>query len=112
LIPCFCIADLAIQNTLACKARSKKWIMLWIAPSEKDTDTAALEKRFWAAADQLRANSDLNILRFGIVPFDSLRFADSVAQQQAVIFQIRNLRRTRDLLLPRLLSGQINLKEN
>jgi type I restriction enzyme S subunit len=26
--------------------------------------------------------------------------------------QIRNLRRTRDLLLPRLLSGQVNLKEN
>ena len=26
--------------------------------------------------------------------------------------QIQNLRRTRDLLLPRLLSGQVNLKEN
>jgi hypothetical protein len=25
---------------------------------------------------------------------------------------IQNLRRTRDLLLPRLLSGQVNLKEN
>ena len=31
--------------------------MIWIAPSEKDTDTAALEKRIWAAADQFRANS-------------------------------------------------------
>jgi len=26
--------------------------------------------------------------------------------------KIQNLRRTRDLLLPRLLSGQVNLKEN
>jgi len=29
--------------------------MIWIAPSEKDTDTAALEKRLWDAADQFRA---------------------------------------------------------
>lgn len=33
--------------------------------------------------------------------------ADIIAKQQALIFQIQNLRRTRDLLLPRLLSGQI-----
>jgi type I restriction enzyme S subunit len=36
-------------------------------------------------------------------------FADIIAQQQALIFQIQNLRRTRDLLLPRLLSGQVEL---
>jgi type I restriction enzyme S subunit len=35
--------------------------------------------------------------------------ADTVAQQQVLIFQIQNLRRTRDLLLPRLLSGQVGL---
>lgn len=34
-----------------------------------------------------------------------------IAQQQTLVFQIQNLRRTRDLLLPRLLSGQINLTE-
>ena len=33
--------------------------MHWIAPSEKDTDNAALEKRLWDAADQFRANSGL-----------------------------------------------------
>ena len=33
--------------------------MNWIAPSEKDTATAALEKRLWDAADQFRANSGL-----------------------------------------------------
>ena len=36
--------------------------------------------------------------------------ANIIAQQQALIFQIQNLRRTRDLLLPRLLSGQINVQ--
>ena len=31
--------------------------MLWVAHSEKDTATDALEKRLWDAADQLWANS-------------------------------------------------------
>jgi type I restriction enzyme M protein len=31
--------------------------MIWTAPSEKDCDNEALEKRLWAAAEQLRANS-------------------------------------------------------
>ena len=35
----------------------------------------------------------------------------AIQQMQALIFQIQNLRRTRDLLLPRLLSGQIDVKE-
>jgi type I restriction enzyme S subunit len=34
---------------------------------------------------------------------------DAVAQQQALVFQTNNLRRTRDLLLPRLLSGAVHL---
>ena len=29
--------------------------MIWIAPSEKDTDNAALEKRLWDATDQFGA---------------------------------------------------------
>jgi type I restriction enzyme S subunit len=35
----------------------------------------------------------------------SALFADIMSQQQTLVFQIQNLRRTRDLLLPRLLSG-------
>ena len=31
--------------------------MNWIAPSEKDIDNVALEKRRWDAADQFRAYS-------------------------------------------------------
>ena len=53
--------------------------MLSIAPTEKDTDNAALEKRRRDVADQ----------------FYSI---------------IQNLRRTRDLLLPRLLSGQVEFE--
>ena len=40
---------------------------------------------------------------------DKKRLAE---QALALQRQIQNLRRTRDLLLPRLLSGQVNLKEN
>jgi type I restriction enzyme S subunit len=35
----------------------------------------------------------------------------AVRQMQTLIFQTSNLRRTRDLLLPRLLSGQVALSE-
>ncbi|MEQ9363464.1 MAG: class I SAM-dependent DNA methyltransferase [Leptospirales bacterium] len=59
--------------------------MHWIAPSEKDNDTATLEKNLWAAADQFRANSGLKaqeysgpilgliFLRFAAVRFDLRR---------------------------------------
>ncbi len=43
--------------------------------------------------------------------FTSL-ISSMIARQQTLIFQIQNLRRTRDLLLPRLLSGQIYLGAN
>jgi type I restriction enzyme S subunit len=43
------------------------------------------------------------------VQFSAL-VADIIDQQQALIFQIQNLRRNRDLLLPRLLSGQIEVE--
>jgi len=56
--------------------------MQWIAPSEKDTDNAALEKRLWAAADQFRANSGLKaqeysapVLGLTFLWFAEVRFA-------------------------------------
>ncbi len=57
--------------------------MQWIAPSEKDVDTAALEKRLWNAANQLWAGAGLKqseysepvlgliFLRFAEVRFDA-----------------------------------------
>jgi hypothetical protein len=116
--------------------------MHWIAPSEKDTNHAALEKRLWDAADQFRANSGLKSQEYSapvlgliflrlsricsgersgeslVQPPRALldRFTASVGPTFRLIYkphlQIQNLRRTRDLLLPRLLSGQVNLKEN
>jgi len=41
----------------------------------------------------------------------STLFNEILGEQQALIFQVQNLRRTRDLLLPRLLSGQITLND-
>jgi type I restriction enzyme S subunit len=37
-------------------------------------------------------------------------FSDIINLQQTLISQIQNLRRTREVLLPRLLSGKVNLK--
>jgi len=52
--------------------------MIWIAPSEKDTDTAALEKRLWDAADQFRANSGLKAQEYSapVLGLIFLRFAE------------------------------------
>jgi hypothetical protein len=40
----------------------------------------------------------------------SALFGHLIGQQQALVFQVKTLRRTRDLLLPRLLSGQIDME--
>jgi type I restriction enzyme M protein len=51
--------------------------MIWVAPSEKDHDSEALEKRLWAAADQLRANSGLTSQQYSqpVLGLIFLRFA-------------------------------------
>jgi type I restriction-modification system DNA methylase subunit len=81
--------------------------MIWITPSEKDTATDTLEKRLWDAADQFRANSGLKPQEYSgpILGLIFLRFAEVITLAK----QIQNLRRTRDLLLPRLLSGNCSL---
>jgi type I restriction enzyme M protein len=52
--------------------------MMWIAPSEKDRDTETLEKRLWAAADQLRADSGLTSQQYSqpVLGLIFLRFAE------------------------------------
>src|SRR5438105_8689304 len=52
--------------------------MQWIAPSEKDLATDTLEKRLWAAADQLRANSGLTSAQYSqpVLGLIFLRFAE------------------------------------
>ena len=52
--------------------------MHWVAPAEKDTANAALEKRLWDAADQFRANSGLKPQEYSgpILGLIFLRFAE------------------------------------
>ena len=52
--------------------------MIWVAPSEKDTNNAALEKRLWDAADQFRANSGLKAQEYSapVLGLIFLRFAE------------------------------------
>lgn len=64
--------------------------MHWIAPSERDTPTVALEKRLWDAADQFRANSGLKaqeysgpILGLIFLRFAEVRFAAQRAKLEA-----------------------------
>ncbi len=60
--------------------------MQWIAPSEKDAGTTALEKRLWDAADQFRANSGLTAAQYSqpVLGLIFLRFAEvRFATQQA-----------------------------
>ena len=53
--------------------------MLWVAPTNKDNDSATLEKRLWDAADQFRANSDLKAQQYSgpILGLIFLRFAEA-----------------------------------
>ncbi len=112
--------------------------MIWIAPIEKDTASAALEERRCCTPDQFRANSGLKAhdaagilylpaeARFdyllnrpeaeniGAKVNDAMRdIARGIHEQRkALRRQLQNLRRTRDPLLPRLLPGQANIAEN
>ncbi len=58
---------------------SYEHFMNWIAPTEKDTAAATLEKRLWDAADQFRANSGLEPQEYSgpILGLVFLRFSTS-----------------------------------
>lgn len=48
--------------------------MIWIAPSEKDTNPAGLEKRLWDAADKVGVNSGLQSNNYGVPAIRRLVF--------------------------------------
>jgi hypothetical protein len=87
--------------------------MQWIAPSEKDAANAALEKRLWDAADPFRTKTcrRMKVIKPPVkLIAEFSRIVDPLFDGVNMLKrQIQNLRRTRDLLLPRLLSGQIEL---
>src|SRR5438045_2728331 len=63
--------------------------MNWIAPSEKDAANDTLEKRLWAAADQLRANSGLSAQQYSqpVLGLIFLRFAEVRFTARRVLLQ-------------------------
>jgi len=60
--------------------------MRWVAPTEKDAANETLEKRLWAAADQLRANSGLTSAQYStpVLGLIFLRFAEARFTQRRV----------------------------
>ena len=65
--------------------------MRWIAPTEKDAETATLETRLWEAADQFRANSGLKSQEYSapVLGLIFLRFADArFTTQRAKLKQV------------------------
>jgi len=88
--------------------------MLWIAPSEKHTDSAALEKRLWDAADQFRANSGLKsrensapVLGLIFLRFAGVRFAAQRAKFEKLMERAAWL--TDDPLRPWPQSGRTSM---
>jgi hypothetical protein len=71
--------------------------MRWFAPSEKNADPAALEKRLWDAADQFHANSGVKSYCAPVLGLIFLGFAKS---QFAARCPLRALRGT-EIRLPR-----------
>lgn len=106
---------LCSADTIVIRARQPEHYACVVACVSSD-DFVAEASATANGAKMPRANWDV-LKKFSVViptgevadKFSTL-IADVIAQQQALIFQIQNLRRTRDLLLPRLLSGQINVE--
>lgn len=76
--------------------------MHWIAPPERDTTTATLEKRLWDAADQFRANSGLKpqeysglLLGLIFLRFAEVRFSAQRAKLEKAGASSRRLSRRR-----------------
>jgi type I restriction enzyme S subunit len=88
--------------------------MIWIAPSEKDTATNTLEKRLWDVTMPNLNTGVMSSVPVNLPPrklqndFARLTFPMAEAHE-SLTAEIENLGRTRDLLLPRLLSGQVEL---
>ena len=102
-------------DTIVIRSRRPEYYAIVVACVSSDAFVAEASATA-NGAKMPRANWDV-LEKFPIVipigevaeKFSAL-FTDIIAQQRALIFQIQTLRRTRHLLLPRLLSGQIDVE--
>jgi type I restriction enzyme S subunit len=106
---------LCSADTIVIRARSLDHHQLVVACVSSDAFVAEASATA-NGAKMPRANWDVLEQYPIIIPsgpilkkFSTL-FSSMIEQQQKLIFRIENLRRTRDLLLPRLLSGELVLK--
>jgi len=74
------------------------------------TTVSALEETFGATGTLLRETKGEVVLVSRLRA--ALERLNPTLPPEAITAKIQNLRRTRDLLLPRLLSGQVELKTN
>src|ERR1700704_6160269 len=72
-------------------------LMRWTAAAARDAANVTLEKRLWAAADQLRANSGLNAAQYSqpVLGLIFLRFAEVrfAARRKALVKHAASNRR-------------------
>jgi type I restriction enzyme S subunit len=105
---------LCSADTIVIRARRPEYYACVVACASSDAFVAEASATA-NGAKMPRANWDVLKQYPVVVPkgevadrFSAL-IADGIKQQQTLVFQAQNLRRTRDLLLPRLLSGQIDV---
>ncbi len=108
---------LCSADTIVVRARQPEHYSLVVACVSSDAFVAEATATA-NGAKMPRANWSV-LKRFPVViPADAVArrfshfFGEIIAQQQLLILQTHNLRRTRDLLLPRLLSGQLKMGKN
>lgn len=77
-------------------------------PSEFDT-IAKLEADLWSAADNLRANSKLTSLKYFMAVLGDFTKTISSITDQLRNLSFQKLRTARDLPLPKLMSGEIEV---
>jgi type I restriction enzyme S subunit len=106
---------LCSADTIVVRARSPEYYAFVVAYISSD-EFVAHATASSNGSKMPRANWGILKARRVVIPKGKLAVkfsalvADIIVQQQALVFQIQNLRRTRDLLLPRLLSGQIDVE--
>jgi type I restriction enzyme, S subunit len=103
---------LCSADTIVIRSRNPEYYAIVVACVSSDAFVASASATA-NGAKMPRANWDVLEKYEILVPNGDLAsrfsrlFANIIAQQRALVFQIKNLRRTRDLLLPRLLSGDL-----